>query len=368
MAIQVEALGTAPSTPFGWQAVWDASAQRYYFFHTESGTSQWDPPDTDVTGTTVHGALLEDWQEIRTQVSALDAVAAVSLPRLAQEWEAIWEPSAARYYYWNSEKNISQWELPAFDGGVGPLDIEELWLGSDNFNPADPDVLAQLTASLRIDSKSAFEKLTGFQGGLNAGVWTLSASSITERKDFVLKLVRGERFVPQLPTEAESFVKLAIDYPGIASDPNLSFPVKLFACVRPDGTKLQDLIVMRRMQGERLAEVIGRKWYGNEHDQLWRVFAHVGSLLADFHRRYGNVQHGDLQPCNIFWDERASMASFIDIGGMGAKTADNDFEHFSKSVRLMTAAYGPHFESSALQAFASGYATAGGEVCTKEAR
>ncbi|KZT60942.1 hypothetical protein CALCODRAFT_491881 [Calocera cornea HHB12733] len=33
-----------PQLPPGWQATWDQNAQRYYFVHIESGTTQWEPP------------------------------------------------------------------------------------------------------------------------------------------------------------------------------------------------------------------------------------------------------------------------------------------------------------------------------------
>ena len=32
--------------PEGWELVWDHASQHHYYYHSETGTSQWDRPDS----------------------------------------------------------------------------------------------------------------------------------------------------------------------------------------------------------------------------------------------------------------------------------------------------------------------------------
>merc|ERR1719331_3793684 len=103
--------------------------------------------------------------------------------------------------------------------------------------------------------------MTGFRGGLNEGVWFLSDPSNPSCKDLVLKLVKCTRLSSRVVTEAENLVRLNNDHPRIASDPAVAFPVRIFKCMGPEQTHRYDLVVMWKVKGERMAELIAHKWY-----------------------------------------------------------------------------------------------------------
>jgi len=161
-------------------------------------------------------------------------------------------------------------------------------------------------------------------------------------KDLVLKLVKCSRLGPRCLTEAENFVKLNNDHPKISKDPLVAFPVRIFKChgPGPERPHRYDLVVMWKVTGERMAEFIAHKWYAKEFDDLWQVFERVGQTLASFHQRYGDSQHGDFQPSNVFYDQETGDMSLIDIGGMGVPTSETDFEHFNKALKLLADVYG----------------------------
>merc|ERR1740120_568334 len=71
---------------------------------------------------------------------------------------------------------------------------------------------------------------------------------------------------------------------------------------------------------------------------------------------YGNAQHGDFQPSNIFWDEESGQLALIDVGGMGIPTTESDVDHFSKAMRLPAESYGMQFAADAVRHFQQGYA------------
>lgn len=232
--------------------------------------------------------------------------------------------------------------------GAGPCDLLR------------PHVLRQLMFKLGASADATVEKLTGFQGGLNEGIWILSdpASIQKPRVDFVLKLVQGTRTIAALPTEAENLTKLASEHPSITSDPALAFPMMILGCLGTGG-KTHDLIIMHRAPGERLTEVLARKWHAGQQSDLWKLFWKVGSRTAAFHARYPNKQHGDLQPGNIFWDEGTGRVSFIDVGGMGMVTVDGDVAHFTNALHALSTFYGPKFKEESIRAFNEGYCVAG---------
>lgn len=118
-----------------------------------------------------------------------------------------------------------------------------------------------------------------------------------------------------------------------------------------------DLIVMRKVPGERLAEVICRKFYNNQLALLDAIFENLGATLASFHERYGK-QHGDFQPSNIFYDDATDDIYFIDIGGMGLPTSDTDVEHFRGAMTLLAGAYSPTLHEELAEAFQRGYGPA----------
>lgn len=236
------------------------------------------------------------------------------------------------------------------------LHAGNLELADSVFDPLQPEISEQLIEKLGVGDGVTVEKMPGFQGGLNEGVWTLTEAPGVDGQcqDWIMKLVRGKRLVPALPTEAENLDRLASEHPGIGADALLAFPIRTLACIGPSG-KTHDLIVMRKAPGERLAEVICTKWYAGQQEGIWDVIQSVGAATAEFHARYCNTQHGDLQPSNIFWDEASRQVTFIDVGGMGVPTERGDVDHFTHAVHLLAQAYGEVFEADCLRAFHSGY-------------
>jgi len=236
------------------------------------------------------------------------------------------------------------------------LEVGELDIGSERFDPTQPELRAQLTAGLGFSPNSTIEEMTGFRGGLNEGVWFLSDQRQSPPvKDLVLKLVKCTRISSRILTEAENFVKINNDHPQIARDPGVAFPVRIFKCHGPAPERLHryDLIVMWKVHGERLTEWIAHKWYSKAFEELWQIFDRLGHIIYAFHDRYCDSQHGDFQPSNVFFDEESGDISLIDIGGMGVPTSEGDVDHFSKSLKLLADAYGSqllqgvgHFEAA----------------------
>ncbi|OLQ10017.1 hypothetical protein AK812_SmicGene6304 [Symbiodinium microadriaticum] len=187
--------------------------------------------------------------------------------------------------------------------------------------------------------------ISGPLAGLNHGIWFLSGTCGEVGSDY------------EVPTEAENLVKVHREHSS--KDEILAFPIKIFSCF--DGpTKKHDLIaghsVMRKVPGERLAEVICRKFYNNQLALLDAIFENLGATLASFH---------DFQPSNIFYDDATDDIYFIDIGGMGLPTSDTDvelwsdeskIEHFRGAMTLLAGAYSPHEELA--EAFQRGYGPA----------
>ena len=58
------------------------------------------------------------------------------------------------------------------------------------------------------------------------------------------------------------------------------------------------------------------------------ILTRLGGFLRRFHKRYAAggelLEHGDVQPSNIFFEESSGKFTLIDIGGMGQKTAESD--------------------------------------------
>jgi len=309
-------------------------------------------------------------------------------PVLPGRWEAVWEPSSRRYYYRDPTYRFYLEHPPmlvddstavgscacvtvTYDctdsivGGSGTtaaavnsvtLHAGNLELADGVFDPLQPEITEQLIEKLGVGDGATVQKLPGFQGGLNEGVWTLTEAPCVDgsSQDWIMKLVRGKRLVPALPTEAENLDRLASEHPGIGADALLAFPIRTLGCLGPSG-KTHDLIVMRKAPGERLAEVICQKWYAGQPEEIWGVIQSVGAATAEFHARYSNTQHGDLQPSNIFWDQASRQVTFIDVGGMGVPTERGDVDHFTHAVHLLKQAYGEDFEAKCLRAFQSGY-------------
>jgi hypothetical protein len=248
---------------------------------------------------------------------------------------------------------------PSQPGGRS-LEVEDLDMQSQPLNPQNPAVLTQLVSKLGLGSRTTVAEMQGFSGGLNEGVWFMTDPDqpSSGSGDLVLKLVRCHRVASSVPTEAENFIRLAKEHPRIVDDPHLAFPCMIFSCML-SGQKKNDLIVMRKVRGERMAELIARKWYGNQRPHLMQILERLGITLGEFHARYGiKQQHGDFQPSNVFYDEATDLISIIDNGGIGIPTTDTDIQHFSKSIKLLADCYGPQLGTEGLHHFERGYARA----------
>jgi len=219
----------------------------------------------------------------------------------------------------------------------------------------EPELRAQILEKLGYTESATIEEMQGFRGGLNEGIWFLSEPG-SPAQDVVLKLVKGQSYDPLIATEAENFVALHGKHPGIRKDEGLAFPFKILGCLGPDGTKRYDLIVMKKARGERFSDIICYKWYGQQVDLLLQIFEEVGTSLRDFHARHNNIQHGDFQPMNIFYDEAASRICLIDLGGMGVPTLTDDTDHFKNSVRLTCSLYSAQLATDGVERFETGYA------------
>jgi len=253
----------------------------------------------------------------------------------------------------------------ACNGGASPscsssgrgLDVGELDIGSGPFDPTQQSIRSQLLAKLGLSSHATIEEMQGFRGGLNEGVWfATDASKGSVKEELVLKLVRCHRVAASIPTEAENCLRIFREHSSAVNDSTIAFPIKIFSCLGTGGTKRYDLIVMRRVRGERLAELIARKWYSKQLPQLMQILEKLGICLAEFHARYSNSQHGDFQPSNIFYDEDEDEIALIDVGGMGVPTMESDVEHFAKSMKLLAEAYGVQLSADGMRHFERGYA------------
>lgn len=233
---------------------------------------------------------------------------------------------------------------------VESLEHLELEFTGD-FKPELEPLRSTLLPQIGCTQHAEVQEMKGFAGGLNLGVWYVSDPMYEQ--EFVLKLVRGHRIASGVPTEVENLRRLAVQHPEMLNDEVLSFPFKVFDCISPE-LKL-DLIVMRKVPGQRLAEIIATKCAFCQMDKLMPIFRRIGQVLAQFHTRYHNLQHGDFQPSNIFVDEGTDDVIFIDVGGIGVPTVDDDRQHFFKAMRILADNYGPQFEREGRAYFDEGY-------------
>mmetsp|Transcript_164840 Transcript_164840/g.316499 ORF Transcript_164840/g.316499 Transcript_164840/m.316499 type:complete len:925 (+) Transcript_164840:91-2865(+) len=263
--------------------------------------------------------------------------------------------------------------MPA-GGGVpstrlGALEVDELEVGDGPFDPNESSVYGQLLSKIGYERGSKVEEMTGFRGGLNEGVWFLTDSAAGSRPgeakkpELVLKLVKGTRSHEKVPTEAESFIKMFNDHPGIQDDTHLTFPLKIFSCIRPGKVKIYDLIIMKKAPGVRLTEHIARMRFKQEAEAIFPVFSSLGIILGEFHLKYGKCQHGDFQPSNVLFDEVSGKISLIDIGGMGSNQYESDIEHFANALQILKRNYSGDLLDQCQRHFEAGYAKATAGRC-----
>ncbi|OLP93719.1 hypothetical protein AK812_SmicGene24355 [Symbiodinium microadriaticum] len=168
-------------------------------------------------------------------------------------------------------------------------------------------------------SQRGKQAMSGFKGGLNLGIWLVSGGA-----ELVLKQVRCARVASNVLTEAENFIRVVKEHPEtfrpqisrITQDPAVAFPVFLGFFFNMDSggadrRPVSDVIVMKKSRGERLCEYVATKFYASWLEGL----CEPGAAALRSHGGYGNQQHGDFQPSNIYYDESTASVSFIDAGG-----------------------------------------------------
>jgi hypothetical protein len=120
----------------------------------------------------------------------------------------------------------------------------------------DPSLKSEIFSKLGLPQSAQIERLSGNCGGLNLGVWIIHESS--SQQTLVLKLVSSQAKFGR--SEAEKLRLLGHKYPSLASDEAVAFPIKIFSCVDPAGKRSHDFIVMRKVLGKPVGDVIGMKW------------------------------------------------------------------------------------------------------------
>lgn len=233
--------------------------------------------------------------------------------------------------------------------------MEDLQYDTMEFDPAAHMCKLQLTGKLGLSQNARVERLTRNAGGMNKGMWTLCDAS----QALMLKLVGSQRHHSMVPTEAESFLKLAREYPNLVNDRDFTFPLKIFRCSGRAG-HTHDLIVMRKAPGECFTDVINRKWKSRRVSELMQDFESLGSFLANVHNKHG-LQHGDCAPSNIFYDEASRHFTMIDIADLCSpqslsKMQESDVDHFCNGVRLLSRYHGDQLHSEGVLRFKAGYA------------
>jgi hypothetical protein len=189
----------------------------------------------------------------------------------------------------------------------------------------------KLCAALHMGQDARIESMSGNWGGQNQGMWVLQDS----QRSFIIKATSAMRRNAAFPSEAEAFAKIAQRHPMIRTDPQLAFPVKVLLCRDASGARQHDLIVMHKAPGIQLSTLIARKCK-RQADVLNDIFQGAGQFIAGIHNRY-QMQHGDFQPSNVFYDEATDVFTLIDVCGMESAHThlDSDVDHFLESLRLV---------------------------------
>lgn len=228
----------------------------------------------------------------------------------------------------------------------------DLSVGSSVDPVQDPSLKSEILSKLGLSQSAQVERLSGNCGGLNLGVWTIYEHS--RQQTLILKLVSSQGNFG--PSEAEKLRLLGHKYPSLASDNAVAFPVKIFSCVDPSGKRSHDFIVMRKVLGKPVGDVIGMKWNVGQKTDVMKILRELGCFLARFHKRYGNSQHCDFQPSNVFYDTSSGKFAMIDIADLGDQSrSEDDVKHFVQSLCLLSAAYGEEFYTDGKRHFEEGY-------------
>eukprot|EP00403_Amphidinium_massartii_P002682 CAMPEP_0178379138 /NCGR_PEP_ID=MMETSP0689_2-20121128/4785_1 /TAXON_ID=160604 /ORGANISM="Amphidinium massartii, Strain CS-259" /LENGTH=562 /DNA_ID=CAMNT_0019999225 /DNA_START=14 /DNA_END=1698 /DNA_ORIENTATION=- len=237
----------------------------------------------------------------------------------------------------------------------GTLELFKLQVGAGPCDPALPQIAAEVLEKLGAPEDTTVEQLKDNYGGMNLGVWELRHKS--SELDLIMKSVKSERTHANLPTETEVLVQTCQRFPCMVTDASLCFPTKIFMCYGPDGRPQADLMVMRRAKGEQLSTVISQKIFEGRVEDLMDIVEKVGTCLGRFHSNYDGLQHGDLQPSNIYYDEESGEVNLIDLGRIGVSTNEqHDLVHFIKSLDMLSKSYGHDLTTSGMVRLKAGYA------------
>lgn len=226
------------------------------------------------------------------------------------------------------------------------------------FDPFDPATKTAYLGALGLPSQTSVQKF-GANAGLNGGMWLLADPS-DQIDDMLLKLRKPDSEGIGL-TEAEQLLALSREYPALAHDEDLAFPLKIATCVGAGGQTVGDLILMRKVPGDMLAVRMSEYYEEGEatREQLYAVFGTVGKKLRAFHERYG-MQHSDFHTANIIVSKAMSVddhrVTFVDLAGIGADVFDDDLSHFADSLKLLEKYYHKgHYLEVAHKYFLRGY-------------
>lgn len=234
-----------------------------------------------------------------------------------------------------------------------PLEIDELYCDDPTFDPCLEPARGQLLSKMRLPASARIETFRGGIGSCNSGMWVLRDGC----QSYVLKLVRnGAGVGPRHLSQADKFAKLCRDFPNISSDTSLAFPCKIFSIMSSAG-KSHDLVVMRHVPGQRVSDVIMQKLHSRQDQDLMRILEQFGGFLADFHSRYHGMQHGDLTPANVFYDQASGRFTLVDVADLSPQNPviQSDAERFTSSLKLLSHFYGTAFYAEGKARFEAAY-------------
>lgn len=214
-----------------------------------------------------------------------------------------------------------------------------------NFNPQAPNV-EQTIATLLGKPGARLQKLSGKQGKCNFGIWEMEN---TNGRNDIVKVV-GHGAIEGV-TEAQNTLKNAARFPGLLNDKDLCYPYKI--CHVNGNQATFDVFVMRKAMGKRLAEALHGAVQQNP-EIAYQIVENFGVFLRTYEKRYNKLEHGDLQPPNIFYDEATQGFSLCDVGWLGIQNQYSDAEHFCMSLSLGRG-LGEQFAQHAIVRFRKGY-------------
>lgn len=221
---------------------------------------------------------------------------------------------------------------------VTHMTVEEMWIDTDEFDMSCEDLRLQLLTKLGFRHDGSIEPFRDASGAGKDDVWHLSTHG---SPGLVLKLVEASR--------TQNFVRIQEKCPDIVKELAFAFPVKILKLRGPCGSPLKDLVVMRRAQGESLAQIINAKCQRQETTVLFQMLTDFGTFLRTVHKVYNGMQHGKCRPSNVFYEETSRSFTFVDVEDFGIGT--HDVEHFVGALRILVGQYGVAIASNAEEHF-----------------